>query len=135
MNCLVGAIGSILLFRIIACQLDPSKINQKFDIVTIAREQEGFGLASDHHSTWLGSSIGYDAAKTLDVINSSSPHILLIDHYAITQDWTEKVRNKHTLFAVQFDDTDDKPLGSDVIVDMASVSLSSRRFLEQIPIW
>ena len=105
-----------------------SVLSQSYESSRIHCEYSSDEAIDDKNRNSVGSSIEFDAEQTNAHIDGTTPHILIFDHYGLDREWSNLVRNPNTLFQIQFDDIDNKPIGADILVDMATPSLESRRF-------
>lgn len=68
------------------------------------------------HAAWLGTSMEEDAKQTISAIGDSAPNWLVVDHYALDQQW-EKYLRPHSKHLMAIDDLADRLHDCDLLLD------------------
>lgn len=69
------------------------------------------------HGFWLGCSIQQDADESAKIIEKYKPDIIIIDHYAIDEEWEEKIRKIFYGLMIVIDDLHDRRHNCDILID------------------
>lgn len=81
----------------------------------------GTDLPLDHHSpphaAWAGVAWALDALDTTTALQTERPDWLVVDHYALDARWHETLRAALGCRLLVIDDTSDRPLDPDVLLD------------------
>ena len=81
------------------------------------------------HAGWLTASWQFDAELTAKVAARIGADWLVWDHYGLDARWVEAVRwNAPNIRVLALDDLDDRPLGSDIVLDPAHLATEGRKF-------
>lgn len=81
------------------------------------------------HRRWLSLPWHEDARQTLAVVQKHAADWLIWDHYGLDARWVGVLRAGHAgLRVMAVDDLDDRPLGSDLVLDQTRLDRASRRF-------
>ncbi len=91
-------------------------------------------LPSSDYSSWLGTTWQKDVEQTRAAIESSptKPNWLVVDHYAIGQDWERAMRStSHRIMAI--DDLANRHHDCDVLLDQNLVAQMETRYFGKVP--
>lgn len=81
------------------------------------------------YAHWLSRPWQSDAAATAAIAADFGPDWLVWDHYGLDARWVESVRAAcPPMRVLALDDPDDRPLGSDLVLDAARIGSGERRF-------
>ena len=69
------------------------------------------------HAAWAGVPQMQDAHDTAEALNGWSPHWVVVDHYAFDAHWHNTVREALGCRLLVIDDTADRPLDADILLD------------------
>ena len=69
------------------------------------------------HASWAGVSWQQDASETIDALRAQPPDWLVLDHYAFDARWHQRVTNALGARLLVIDDTADRPLAADALLD------------------
>jgi UDP-2,4-diacetamido-2,4,6-trideoxy-beta-L-altropyranose hydrolase len=72
---------------------------------------------STPHAAWAGVSWTQDASDTVTALKAERPDWLVVDHYAFDARWHEALRQSLTCRLLVIDDTADRPLAPDALLD------------------
>ena len=84
-------------------------------------------FSADSFSSWLGSTIGEDAALTLEIWRSINPIAMVVDHYSLDADW-ERYFNKDESVLVVLDDLANRAHCCDILIDQNLVDNFAIRY-------
>ncbi|OUS04154.1 UDP-2,4-diacetamido-2,4,6-trideoxy-beta-L-altropyranose hydrolase [Rhodobacterales bacterium 52_120_T64] len=85
--------------------------------------------SSPPHADWLTAPWQSDAALTAKVAAKIGADWLVWDHYGLDARWVEAVRSAvPNIRVLALDDLDDRPLGSDIVLDPAHLETEGRKF-------
>lgn len=85
------------------------------------------------HAQWAQLSWARDADDTLAVIEGQATNLVVIDHYGFDQRWHEQVRSQAGCRIAVIDDTADRALSPDVLIDHNHVPSHAQKYLGKIP--
>lgn len=88
------------------------------------------------HSCWLGASQQTDAKQTISILNSNHivPDWLVIDHYAIDEDWEVTFYNNYPYTKILvIDDLGDRNHQCDLLVDQ-NLDASKEKYSSKVPL-
>ena len=80
------------------------------------------------HAHWLTAPWQADAALTADTIARLNPDWLIWDHYGLDARWVQAARGSSLLRVMAIDDLDDRPLGSDLVLDQTRITPGARQY-------
>ena len=69
------------------------------------------------HASWAGVSWQQDARETVDALSTQPPDWLVLDHYAFDARWHQAVTHALGVRLLVIDDTGDRPLAADALLD------------------
>lgn len=85
--------------------------------------------SSPPHADWLTAPWQSDAALTAKVAAKIGADWLVWDHYGLDARWVETIRwAAPNIRVLALDDLDDRPLGSDIVLDPAHLETEGRKF-------
>lgn len=84
------------------------------------------------HADWLGTDWETDALQTKEAIGSQKPDWLIIDHYALDQNWERELRPLCKKIMV-IDDLADRDHDCDLLLDQNLVANLTHRYLQRVP--
>lgn len=100
-----------------------------FDHEILAHAPIGDDPDAPPHAPWLSAPWQQDAARTADLVAQFRPDWLIWDHYGLDARWVGAVRQADpALRVLAIDDLDDRPLGSDIVLDQTRLNTTPRRF-------
>ncbi|MGM9956184.1 MAG: UDP-2,4-diacetamido-2,4,6-trideoxy-beta-L-altropyranose hydrolase [Peribacillus sp.] len=84
------------------------------------------------YSNWLGAPLMVDVYQTKEILKTGSTDLLIIDHYAIDEQWERKFRDVSKKIMV-IDDLADRKHDCDVLIDQNYHEHSKRRYETLVP--
>ncbi len=97
-----------------------------FRLPQAARQPDPDGPA---HQLWLSAAWAADAAFTAQALTDTGSDWLIWDHYGLDARWVDAVCRAVPLRGVlAVDDLDDRPLGSDIVLDQTRLDLGARKY-------
>jgi UDP-2,4-diacetamido-2,4,6-trideoxy-beta-L-altropyranose hydrolase len=87
-----------------------------FEVFSLPSSKRLNESSSLEHAHWLGEDWKKDAVQTLEVMESLSPELLIVDHYALDVEWEKKLRGKVSKIFV-IDDLADREHDCDFLLD------------------
>lgn len=108
---------------------------QGFEVLTLKEKRKG-SLGNKPKQTeyirWLGTDWKTDAMETLQVLKSSRPDWLVVDHYGLESRWEKKLRACCKKIMV-IDDLADRDHSCDLLLDQNLVADLETRHQERVP--
>jgi UDP-2,4-diacetamido-2,4,6-trideoxy-beta-L-altropyranose hydrolase len=116
---MANGIKCIFLSREHAGNLFSTITDNNIQLVTLSVRNKDDNIITKHlsHDSWLGCSIQRDVEESAEVIKKYKPDIIIIDHYAIDEQWEVGIRNVFSGLLIVIDDLYDRRHSCDVLID------------------
>lgn len=84
------------------------------------------------HGAWLSVSQAQDAIDTVEIIDELKPDWIIVDHYALDEEWCSLIEKRNCKILV-VDDLGDRKLNCDVLLDQ-NLGSSAKKYDGKLPV-
>lgn len=91
-------------------------LNNNFKLNQLELKKINLHDKNNSYKSWLGASVEEDVNDTIEIIKYANPSLLIVDHYAVDEEWEKQVK-KYTKKILVIDDLANRKHFCDILID------------------